>query len=722
MTKANHSVVLRLAMLLFIMLLPLGAAWAEPTPHKHKQADPELSPLAVRLTSISPATLPKEGPLRITGTVTNRSDEAWHEVSVYPFASSTPITTRKRLEDAIATDEGVVVGQRFFSTRKSVARIGDLAVGQSVDFDLVIPRKDIPISLDRPGVYWIGAHALGADSRGLDSVSDGRARTFITQVDASSTQGNARPSRAKVALVVPIRANGERTPDGKVAAAKRWADLLGQGGRLDRIRGLASTAPTNAVNLLIDPAVLDTAADLAGGNQAADLGGRQVKDEAKDATSSTPNDLSADQWLRGVQQLSGVQNNFYVPYADPDVASLTRHDRALLRTAKQQGATSMAKHAIHAQPMLAPTDGQFDPKLLGKLGNLPVLLDSATAETEDGLAAADYATSGKAQLVFADSLLTAGGPDGGPDGANRFDALGLRQLILAAASLPQTEAQGQTTARAPALVVSLPRLWDPGANWAAADFFAGLQQPWLRLVKLPTANTTKFAGSLDYDPDSEVSKSNVEVAARGSQQARLLSELLSAPNNAERIFTAAALTAVSYDARTHPRVSRRSAGKADDWVGAQLNEITVTGSDFVTLSGGSGPVSVSIVNGLDHPVVVGLKAKTGSSWIKVSVPEPVRLEPKQRASVKVKIDAEAAGVHQIRLAPMTQEGHVLSQPFTFNVRTSQVGKLIWVIMIAGAGLFAVMVVRRIIRRIRTRSWRPSPSEANDWDDEADRGE
>lgn len=714
MTKANHSVVLRLAMLVFIMLLPLGAAWAEQPPHKRKQADPELSPLAVRLTSMSPAVLPKRGPLQITGTVTNRSDEAWREVSVYPFASSTPITARESLEDAIATEEGVVVGQRFFSTRRSVARIGDLGVGQTVAFHLVIPRNDIPISLDRPGVYWIGAHALGADSGGLDSLSDGRARTFITQVDT-------KPTRAKVALVVPVRANSERTPDGKVAAAKRWADLLGQGGRLDRIRGLVSTAPTNAVNLLIDPAVLDTAADLAGGNQAADLGGSQT-DEAKDDSSATPNDLAADQWLRSVRQLGGVQNNFYVPFADPDVSSLARHDRALLRTAKQQGAASLAKHTIHAQPMLAPIDGQFDPKLLDKLGNLPVLIDSDTADTEADLSAADYATSGKAQLVFADSLLAEGGPDGGPDGANRFDALGLRQLILATTSLRQTDVGGQTKASAPTLVVSLPRLWDPGANWATADFFDGLQQPWLRLVKLPTTNTTKFAGSLDYDPDTEVSQSNVAAAARGSKRARVLSELLSAPNNAERIFTAAALTAVSYDARTHPRVSRRSAGKADDWVGAQLNEITVTGSDFVTLSGGSGPVSVSIVNGLDHPVVVGLKAKTGSSWIKVSVPEPVRLEPKQRASVKVKIDAEAAGVHQIRLAPMTQEGHVLSQPFTFNVRTSQVGKLIWVIMIAGAGLFAVMVVRRIIRRIRTRSWRPSPSEANDWDDEANRGE
>ncbi|MEZ5161207.1 MAG: hypothetical protein R2709_11000 [Marmoricola sp.] len=89
-----------------------------------------------------------------------------------------------------------MVGQRFFSTRRSVARIGDLGVGQTVAFHLVIPRKDIPISLDRPGVYWIGAHALGADSGGLDSLSDGRARTFITQVDTKPTQCQGGPSRA----------------------------------------------------------------------------------------------------------------------------------------------------------------------------------------------------------------------------------------------------------------------------------------------------------------------------------------------------------------------------------------------------------------------------------------------------------------------------------------------------------------------------------------------
>ena len=65
----------------------------------------------------------------------------------------------------------------------------------------------------------------------------------------------------------------------------------------------------------------------------------------------------------------------------------------------------------------------------------------------------------------------------------------------------------------------------------------------------------------------------------------------------------------------------------------------------------------------------------------------------------------AEAVHEVTLYPVTEEQEPVGKPFTFSLRTSQVGQLIWYIMIAGAALLAVMIGRRIVLRIRNHRWR-----------------
>jgi len=693
---------MRLAQLLpLLLLLTLAPSYAAPQPPHHKRTEEALTPLAVTLSSIEPAVVPKQGPITISGTVTNRSQETWRQIKVYPFASSGPITARSSLEAALGTSEGSVVGHRFFDDQQAVATIGDLAVGQSAAFQLVLPKRILPIP-STPGVYWIGAHALGANARGNDSLSDGRARTFITQ---AATRQPSTP----VALVLPVRANAERTAEGRVEAEKRWSRLVSPGGRLDRLEGLLASAASQSVNLLIDPNVTDVVANVAAGNPPAQLGGPSTK-------GGDQRDPMATEWLDQFRELAQQQFAWRLPYADPDVAALARTQPDVLRAADQLAALSLEARQIPAKPMLAPGDGSFDGKLLTRIGAATLLVDSDT--TDEPLSSTDYAAAGGAHLVFADELIANGGPDGGTTPNNPYDALGLRQLILATAFLQQDLVK--PGADIPTLVVNLPRLWDPGTGWRAANFFSGLRQPWLRLVSLPTTGKTRFSGTLEHAADIEVPAENVAVARKGVRQAKLFGDLLSEQNNARLTFAGAALAATSYDARNHPRLTRKSAETANAWVTGELDKVAITGNDFVTLSGGTGPVSVSIVNGMDHPIEVGLKPITTSPKVVVKVPDPVRLEPGQRASVKVQIETSTVGVQQIGLAPATTQGQVLGEPFTFNLRTSQVGLLIWVIMFAGAGLLLVMIIRRIIRRVRTRSWRLE--HGSELDAETGRGE
>lgn len=684
-------------MLAILLLVPLVPAYAAPAAPQKIRAAETLTPLAVTLTSIEPAVVPKRGPITITGIVTNRSTEIWRDVSVYPFASTGPITSRDEMDAAMETSEGTVVGRRFFGPDRAIAKIGDLEVGKTAGFQLVLPRRILPIPADAAGVYWIGAHALGTDSKGSDTLSDGRARTFITQ--AAPIANKAGTKRAEVSLVLPVRANADRTPDGRVAAENRWHRLITPGGRLDRIAGLLTTASSQSFNLLIDPNVLDVVDNLAAGNPAANLGGSTEESKASEQL-STPTDDAATEWLDQIKQIANQQLVFKLPYADPDAVAVARTRPDVLRSAQNLSDASMDEHEISSTSALAPGTDGFDNLVFGKVGEATVLVDSASVVDE--LNATDYSTAAGAHLVFADRRLARGGPEGGSSPNNAFDALGLRQLILATAYLHRTDEEqpGEQP-----LVVSLPRLWDPGTFWKSANFFAGLEQPWVRLVNLPTSNREKFTGELEYSATNDVPRANIDQAHKGIKQAQILGELLTGDNNAELVFSGAALAAAAYDAREHPHLARKGATKTNDWVESQLAKVTITGSDFVTLSGGSGPVSVSIVNGLDHPIEVAIKPTNASERIRVEVPDPVRLEPQQRASVKVQIETDTVGVQQIGLAAATVEGKVLGEPFNFNLRTSQVGMLIWVILIAGAGLLAVMIVRRIIRRIRTRSWR-----------------
>ena len=55
--------------------------------------------------------------------------------------------------------------------------------------------------------------------------------------------------------------------------------------------------------------------------------------------------------------------------------------------------------------------------------------------------------------------------------------------------------------------------------------------------------------------------------------------------------------------------------------------------------------------------------------------------------------------------PGDQRGQVVGTPFTFNVRTSQVGTVIWYVLAGGGVLLVVMILRRIVLRIRNRRWR-----------------
>jgi hypothetical protein len=682
-------------------------------------ADPG-TPLDVRLVQMTPATIPAKGAITMSGTVRNISTEQWSAINVQPFVSQNPITTRADLVAAAATDPTAEVGPRIYKIG-DFATVGDLAPGASTTFSIRVPVKDLGIS-GAPGVYWIGVHALGTDAAGRDDLADGRARTFIPLLTGTR-------HRSSLALVVPLRAEVRRDADGRLLDAAGWASALGTDGRLRRIADLLNTSSSGQVTLLVDPAVVEAAESLSAGNPGRSLGaassptGSTPSSSPTSTGSGTPSPTASpstsgngtsrsldplgrldagDQsdaaaWLSTFTSVARSHTLLGLPYADADVAALARRKPTMLSRADRLSAETFGRLGLAYTPAVAPPDGWVG---AGALGQLPA---TATVLASDhGLPAGrtQWHTTAGQQYVFADALAATGGP--GPTPA--LDALALRQRLLADAALRALSGATST------MVVVLPQDWDPGAGWDAARFFSGLNQSWLDLIPLGAAPAaTPILTDIPKYPASErrkeIGRDDVDAARSLIQTGQTLHQLLRTDNTLGHAIAGAALASVSYHARQDQRVAAGQAAAADAAVRSELGQVQVVGTDFVTLSGGSGTVAVTLVNGLRVPIVAGVEPRSKVEKIRIDAPRPIALAPGERAVIRLRVDASAIGVHEVTLIPVTAAGSQLGTPLTFSLRTSQVGAFLWIVIGIALLLFLAMIVRRVLRGLRQHRWR-----------------
>ncbi|MEP6814362.1 MAG: DUF6049 family protein [Marmoricola sp.] len=684
---------------------PAAGAPVPPSALVHAAAKGGAGPLTVRLTSLSPSTVPKSGPLRMSGTVRNDSKEAWREVNVQAFVSSTPMTTPQELADAAATRYDADVGARLQTTHAFVA-VGDLAPGQTRAFSLRVPRSELPIP-ERPGVYWVGAHALGANKDGRDGVADGRARTFIPLI-------RARRQRASVALVLPFRERVRRDAAGKLLNPGRWQRLTRPTGRLGRVLRIAESAGAEPLTIVVDPAVLDAVDSVANGS--VDPGTPTPSGAPSATPSATPtatpsgnggaatarptgsDAASATDWLTRFRALADRKRVLGVGYADPDTAALAERSPGLLDQAATLGAETLQRYGVNADPAAVPADGHLPAGALPTLGaDTVVLLDDTAVPGRR----THWQTSSGQPLVVTDAATATGGP--GPTPATA--ALAMRQRIVAEAALRALSGSG-----AP-LVVALPAGWDPGTSWQTADFFRELQVPWLQLTGLDTNPAVPTRARLVYPAArarAQVGPRLVAAAKRVITAAGIFADALTRPDGVAASYTRLALEATSYHSRSDAGTSLAQSLDLARSIRARLTGIRVVGSSFVTMSGGSGSFVVTLVNDLGFPVRVGIKARTDSPALKITPPEAAVLPPRQRTTVRLPAKASDIGVREVQLTPVTRKGYPVGSPITLSVRSSQVSSLIWGVMAAGGALLVVMIVRRAFKRGGLRRENPAP--------------
>ena len=663
---------------------------------------------------MAPSEIPRKGGITLSGVVTNASDEDWVDVNLTPFTSSEPITTRDELAEAAQTTSEEAVGERLADEGVSV---GDLEAGDKASFSIRVPVKSLKIS-GEPGVYWVGVHALGANGEGRDLVADGRARTFIPLVTARQ----ARERSVPVSVVLNLRERARRAADGTLNGPTRWVKLTAASGRLTRIVEFGASAGTAPVSWLVDPAVLDALDDFRRGNpplslEAEEPPGENPEEDPEEedpeeppsegpsptaTTKLGPDSPSEEERVRALTVLEAflatarTHTLFTLGYSDPDVASLARRRASLIKRANDLAARRMKAWGLTGTATVAPPTGYFDPDLLSEVSEdaLLVLTDRGRLQNPT----LSRLPSGQ-ELVLTDARARTGGPT--PEAPRA--ALALRQRILSEAALEV--AKGDEPTRP--IVVTLPYGWDPGVNWRQANFFGGLQTPWVRLAPVPRGPTSTYDGELAYGRPqraSEIGDANVAATRTLQRTSSVLKNLLANPTGVTDQLTGAALQASAYSARPTLELAAEQVLALDATTRGQMDRVQVTGTDFVLLSGGSGTLVVTLVNGLKQPITVGLNARADSPQVKIEIPEPVSMQPGQRTTRRLRVTS-GVGVHDVTIFPVTIDGDETGTPLTFSLRTSKVGRLIWYIIIAGGTLLAVMIVRRIALRISSQRWR-----------------
>lgn len=686
-----------LAALTLLLAAPFVPAQAMPSPTVRAAEEDQATPLSVRLVRLSPSAIPRQGALTLAGTVTNVSAETWSAINVHPIISASPMTTRDELAVAAATEAETEVGGRITEPGQ-FAPIGDLEPGESTRFVIRLPVDQLEIS-GAAGVYWIGVHALGTNTEGRDETADGRARTFIPLV-----RGDVVTS---VSLVVPLRERVRRDRNGRLLDTTGWSQTLAEEGRLRRIVDLLGTAGNVPATLLADPAVLEAVEAVAAGNPEISLGKAPEEDPGDDSAVSTSRSTNrlveadrdnAGAWLEELLAFTASHPVLGLGYADPDTAALARRKPTMLARAERLSAATFTRLGIVATPAVAPPGGWLDDDALPRIGENAVVLvsdhDAPRNRTQ-------WRTSSGQDLVFTDARAA----DGGPGPTEPRDALALRQRILADAALRAVEGDPGT------MVVELPPGWDPGPGWQSARFFEGMDQPWLQLTALGRSldpTTPVFDAALGY-PSSERAKeigaNNVAAARQLIITGTTLNQVLRSTNEVDHRASGAALSAVSYQARRDSEVAAGQVLATDDGLRDRLDAVEVLGTDFVTLSGGTGTVAVTLVNGLEQPITVGVVASTRGSGVRIRTPEPLEMAPGERTVLRLRANADSIGVHEVSLTPVTPGGLDLGTPLVFSVRTSEVGTLIWFVLAAGAALLVVMIGRRILRGVREHRWR-----------------
>ncbi|MFS3127749.1 hypothetical protein ACLM5J_05015 [Nocardioides sp. Bht2] len=675
---------------------------AAPKASRSARRAPTKDSFEVTIENVSPAVIPKKGSITMRGTVTNLTENTLTGLNVHPLSSYAPFRSSAELTTAADAEAEVSFGQRLQSPEVLDNSITQLPAGGTARWRVRVPVKKLEIT-GAEGVYQLGVQVLSDSADGgRDGLADGRARTFVPLVS-----GDHDPVTTSV--VVPVRRAVNQTAEGRIADVDEWASDLAPGGRLANLAELIGGRSAADSSVLVDPSVIAAVQQLADGNPERNLGTTVEVDEDDDtAPTEEPEESKqlegidaraaelADDWLRAVTARLKSSDVLALPYGDLDVAAASQHSPSTITDAQTASHATLLGLGIVSSPVIAPPNGLAPLTVMKNAGDALVLLSNHSLPEKFATEAADTSAvevGGGRALIYTDTYR-------GADPFDRTSSLAMRQRILAEAAVRAI------TDDASPLLVNLPHGIDPGSS--ADTFFDSLDQPFVDLGQVGEARSaiTDFTetDTLVYPQrqvDAELTGPHFTAADQLATAGVTLDELLPFNDTLAAQVGTEALASLSVHNREDRLTALTRTAAATDWLRRHLAKVELSTPSFVILSAESGPFTMTVTNGLEHPVAFSVRAETDQD-LQIKAPATIELEANTSRTLTLTAKAGTIGVHQVDLVAVTPDGSPIGAVEELRIRSNSVGKVIWVVLGVGVGILFIAIAIRLGKRIRNR--------------------
>jgi hypothetical protein len=254
-------------------------------------------------------------------------------------------------------------------------------------------------------------------------------------------------------------------------------------------------------------------------------------------------------------------------------------------------------------------------------------------------------------------------------------------------------------------VVALPFSWDPGAAAHAAELADGLS--------ISTYAPTTVSAVLQERPvayDGRVTpgpgapgftSQQIDLVRSLRYQSRVVTDIVSDPEAAAPGLDRQLALSGSSSWVDRAGMGKVLTGREVRLRKQELARVTVVAPTFVTLSSGSGPFPVTVTNGLDVPITVSLSVIPRNPALVIDPVGELALEPGQSRDVQVEAHSEGSGLTVVRIRLSTIDGRRFGEPWELDVRATQIGLAIWIVMGVGLVILVGAAIFRIVRRIRS---------------------
>ncbi|MGW5051237.1 DUF6049 family protein [Actinokineospora sp. NPDC004072] len=692
-------------------------------------AQPGSSRLRVEIDTLSPRVVQSSArTLTVTGTLTNTGDRAISEVDLRVQRGDV-LGTEAGLREAITDPSLTSALNRPARTSRFQEVSPHLEQGASVDFRVTVDLV-ADLGIDRPGVYPLALNLNGVPDFG-STERLGSLSTLLPVLSVPGGDGVDPPAKPTPLTVLWPLVDEPRLVEGALGSGPAvlsdddLAASLAVGGRLytllDAVRAAAEADPAilRSLCFAIDPDLLTTVASMSDGYRV------RTGDGLVDGRGAT----TAELWLTTLRELASGQCVVALPYADADLAALSRADTTALQslalgapgvTFDERGqartTADIVKSVMNATAVegaVWPAGGTVDERTRADLAaHRPTTLLVDSTRLTGATGSAPFELAGDQRAIPYDGLI-----------AQSLEP----RLRTADASVATSSVQnglsalvfrGGIAATPEPVLVAPPRRWRADAEdlsvflgtvraLSAQRFTAPLALPALVSGK---ANGT--ASGLEYGAQDAAAEIPAPTTARIGKADRVQRELVDKVlfEDATKQVTPQALLAplrrgllraASTAWRSDPDQARQAAAQVADGLQTVLDQVSVTDPGRpLSLASQDSPLPVYITNKL--PVEVLAKINVGTTpGLRPQEDTLVRIPANAAIPRYLPTEVTRSGRFVVNVWLTTQSGTELGGTSRVELNSTSFGSIILIVTGTAAGALVLLVGLRLVRRLRT---------------------